>query len=268
MYGVSRLVRRGDKIVARVRETEAAQSLLLPNSCQHCENPACMVDCPTGAIGRDPEGEVFIRDALCTGCSACAKACPWDNIQMAPRPEGAARPAGQPGEYADIAVKCDECRDYESPACVSSCPTSSIFRVNPTTDIAEVRALFGRRDDPTAALPARSSGAIPVFSAALAAIAIGLVGWVMRGRGLFLPGRGWGYAAGIAAAAGMALLLAYSAPKRLTRLWMRKRDGARTEVRAKSRVEPQLHLHLAIGLVTVGLALAHAPPKLPGVSAG
>ena len=268
MYGVSRLVRRGDKMVARVRDAEAPQSLLLPSSCQHCENPSCMVDCPTGAIGRDPEGEVFIREALCTGCGACAKACPWDNIQMAPRPEGAPRPPGSPTEYADVAVKCDECRDYESPACVSACPTSAIFRVNPTTDIADVRALFGKRADPVTALPARSNGAIPISSAAIAGLAIGLVGWVMRARGHFQPGRGWGYAAGIMAAAGMALLLAYAAPKRLVRLWMRKRDGVRTEIRSKSRVEPQLHLHLAVGLVTVGLALAHAPPKLPAISAG
>lgn len=268
MYGVSRLVRRGDKVVARVRETEAPQSLLLPNSCQHCENPACMVDCPTGAIGRDPEGEVFIRDALCTGCSACAKACPWDNIQMAPRPEDAPRPAGQPGEYADIAVKCDECRDYESPACVSACPTSSIFRVNPTTDIADVRALFGKKADPTDALAPRTTAAIPILSAAIAALAIALVGWVMRARGHFQPGRGWGYAAGIAAAAGMLLLLAYAAPKRLVRLWMKKRDSVKTEVRAQSRVAPQLHLHLALGLITAGLALAHAPAKLPAISAG
>lgn len=268
MYGVSRLVRRGDKMVARVRDAEAPQSLLLPSSCQHCENPSCMVDCPTGAIGRDPDGEVFIREALCTGCGACAKACPWDNIQMAPRPEGAPRPPGNHAEYADVAVKCDECRDYESPACVSACPTSAIFRVNPTTDIADLRALFGGRADPSAPLPARRSAVVPVASAAIAALAIGLVGWVMRARGHFHPGRGWGYAAGIAAASGMALLLAYAVPKRLIRVWMKKRDGAKTEARAKSRVEPQLHLHLALGLVTAGLALAHAPPKLPSISAG
>ena len=40
---------------------------------------------PTGAIGRDPKGEVFIREDLCTGCGNCAKGCPLDNIQMAPR---------------------------------------------------------------------------------------------------------------------------------------------------------------------------------------
>ena len=268
LYGVSRLVRRGDKMVARVREAEAPQSLLLPASCQHCENPACMVDCPTGAIGRDPEGEVFIREALCTGCAACAKACPWDNIQMAPRPEGAPRPPGGAAEYADVAVKCDECRDYESPACVSACPTSAILRVNPTTDIADMRALLGRKASSSAALPVRRSAAIPLFSASIASIAIAIVGAVMRARGHFQPGRGWGYAAGITAAIGIGLLLAYAAPKRLVRLWMKKRDGVRTEVHATSKVEPQLHLHLAIGVLTAGLAIAHAPAKLPTVSAG
>ncbi|MEJ7731364.1 MAG: cyclic nucleotide-binding domain-containing protein [Polyangiaceae bacterium] len=121
LYGVARLVRRGDKMVTRVdasadparlragpldglaaalaSDAAIPQTLLLPNSCQHCENPACMVDCPTGAIGRDPAGEVFIRDALCTGCGACAKACPWDNIQMAPRPPGTPAPA-VPGPLA------------------------------------------------------------------------------------------------------------------------------------------------------------------------
>ena len=75
LYGAARLVRRGDKVVARVTSgREAPTSLLLPNSCQHCENPTCMVGCPTGAIGRDPDGEVFIRPELCTGCGACAKA--------------------------------------------------------------------------------------------------------------------------------------------------------------------------------------------------
>src|SRR5208282_5096057 len=74
MYGVARLVRRGDKIVARV----------------------------------DGRAE---SEELCTGCGACAKACPWDNIQMAARPLTALSPAG--GTYAEIAVKCDLCRGYE-----------------------------------------------------------------------------------------------------------------------------------------------------------
>src|SRR5690606_16842972 len=63
VHGVARLVRRGDKVVTSLRIAEQApRELLLPNSCQHCKNPVCMLDCPTGAIGREGEGEVFIRE--------------------------------------------------------------------------------------------------------------------------------------------------------------------------------------------------------------
>jgi Fe-S-cluster-containing dehydrogenase component len=90
--GISRLIRRGDKVVTQLAESgrSTGASLLLPNTCQHCRHAACMIDCPTGAIGRDPLGEVFIHASLCTGCGNCAKACPWDNIQLAPRPNAEA----------------------------------------------------------------------------------------------------------------------------------------------------------------------------------
>src|SRR5690606_27741730 len=56
--GVSRLIRSGDKILVPEGDSSGGfQNLLLPNTCQHCEHPACMIDCPTGAIGRDPQGE-------------------------------------------------------------------------------------------------------------------------------------------------------------------------------------------------------------------
>ncbi|MFO0755385.1 MAG: cyclic nucleotide-binding domain-containing protein [Byssovorax sp.] len=262
LYGVARLVRRGDKMVARVdgevSARETPRSLMLPSSCQHCENPACMVDCPTGAIGRDPEGEVFIREALCTGCGACAKACPWDNIQMAPRPLELQRSPG--GEHPELAVKCDLCRSYEAPACVQACPTGSIFRINPTEEIPDLRALFEARGPEN--VPAAQEGAPSlVLGAAIASIGIGAAGVVMHGRGLWWPTRGFGFYAGITAAIAMLLLLAYALPKRGVRLWMKKRraedEGERP--RTKSLLRPQLSIHLALGLLAPGLALAHAP---------
>ncbi|MBK8251165.1 MAG: cyclic nucleotide-binding domain-containing protein [Polyangiaceae bacterium] len=268
LYGVSRLVRRGDKVVARVGQGDAPQSLLLPSSCQHCEKPACLVDCPTGAIGRDPDGEVFIREALCTGCGACAKACPWENIQMAPRAPDAPRPSGLASEYADVAVKCDECRSYESPACVSACPTGAIFRLSPSTEMADLAALFGKKKSEKAERTSSPGVWIYLVSSAIAAIPIAVVGAVMRARGVFSPGYGWGFSAGIVAALGIVGLLVYAVPKRMTRLFMKKRDGVRTETRARSRVKPQFHLHLAIGILTLGFSIAHAPPKLPAASAG
>ncbi|WP_433937595.1 cyclic nucleotide-binding domain-containing protein [Sorangium cellulosum] len=280
VHGVSRLVRRGDKVLARVDDAEQAagqeapRSLLLPNSCQHCESPACMIECPTGAIGKDTGGEVFIRDALCTGCGACAKACPWENIAMAPRPAGAPRPGG--AGFADIAVKCDLCRDHDGPACVKACPTGSIFRVNPAEEIADVRDLLGgaRREQERAGA-GRSDTAL-LAGSAIAAAGLGAAGIAAHARGddAARPGEGAAWSAGVAAAVGMALLLLYAVPKRAgKRVWMRSRrrggeakergDAAAEErddgAPVRSRLRPHLSGHLAIGLVTAGLALAHAP---------
>lgn len=273
LHGEARIVRRGDKMVARVEaRSEAPRSLLLPNSCQHCENPSCMIDCPTGAIGREPDGEVFIREALCTGCGACAKACPWDNIQMATRPAEAARPAG--AAYPDVAVKCDLCRGYEGPACVQVCPTGSIFRMNPSEELADVRDLV--LGGSTARVEVQKRGASSaglVAGGAIAGAAIGVVGAIMHARGLWHADAGLGGAAGVLAAVGFVLLVLYAVPKRLVRLWMRKRGGdeiAEPRAPVASAVRPQLAVHLALGLVTTGLVFAHAPaqPIAPSTAGG
>jgi Fe-S-cluster-containing hydrogenase component 2 len=41
-----------------------------------------MFACPTAAVKRRPEGEIYIQYDLCIGCGACAIACPYDNIEM------------------------------------------------------------------------------------------------------------------------------------------------------------------------------------------
>ncbi|WP_437651227.1 cyclic nucleotide-binding domain-containing protein [Sorangium sp. So ce362] len=270
VHGVSRLVRRGDKIRAQVDDDahraleEAPRSLLLPNSCQHCESPACMIECPTGAIGKDTGGEVFIRDTLCTGCGACAKACPWENIAIAPRPAAAPRPGG--AGFPDLAVKCDLCREHDGPACVKACPTGSIFRVNPAEEIADVRDLLGgaRREQERSA--GQRGDAALLAGSAIAAAGLGAAGLSAHAHGGARPGEGAAWWAGAAAAVGIALLLLYAVPKRAgRRVWMRprRRDAAAEEASdaapVRSRLRPQLAGHLAIGLVTAGLALAHAP---------
>ncbi|HRI72047.1 MAG TPA: cyclic nucleotide-binding domain-containing protein, partial [Polyangium sp.] len=241
VHGQSRIVRRGDKMVARVdAEKKAPQSLLLPNSCQHCENPSCMIDCPTGAIGRDPGGEVFIREALCTGCGACAKACPWDNISMALRPETAHRPAG--GAYPDVAVKCELCRGYDGPACVQVCPTGSIFRINPSEELADVRELVkGSSSQTPLVAPPRPNDWGIVAGGAIAGLGLAAAGIVLHDRGLLRPGGGSGYWAGVFAAIVFGALLLYAGPKRLVRYWMQKKrikgdEGSTTPT--TSRVRP------------------------------
>lgn len=267
LYGTARLVRRGDKMIAQVeRQKEAPSHLLVPNSCQHCNNPSCMMGCPTGAIGRDPRGEVFVRPELCTGCGACAKACPWDNIQMAERPPGVPKPAGgEPGDYAQLAVKCDLCRDYEEgPACVQACPTASIFRINPAEEIADLRELLGGGRKKARAKSTSLIGISFVLSGLIAGFSIAAVGAVMRGRGLWRPALGLGYASGIAAAVGFGLLLVYAVPKRFMALGMHKRKTEKDNTdelgsnAVVSRTRPHFLFHLAIGFLAAGFAYSHA----------
>jgi Fe-S-cluster-containing dehydrogenase component len=282
LYGTSRLVRRGDRVtmnasaepsfdVFRMRAEDVAgpapaiargpKNLMLPGSCQHCENPACMVDCPTGAIGKEPSGEVFIRESLCTGCGACARACPWNNIQMAPRPKDAPRPAGFLAE--DLAVKCDLCKTFDrGPACVQVCPVEAIFRIDPSEELADVAAVLGKHT--RAAPSARKLGesAIPaLLGAFIASATVGAVGAVMQARGALSPSRGAGLGAGWLAALLMVGLLVYAAPKRGVRFWMKL--GKRTKAPARSVTRPHYVAHLVLGLFAMGVAMAHAPGALP-----
>ncbi|HEX4515699.1 MAG TPA: cyclic nucleotide-binding domain-containing protein, partial [Polyangiaceae bacterium] len=228
--GVSRLLRHGDVVVAKMRGE--ARTLLLPSSCQHCKNPACMIDCPTGAITRDARGEVHIREELCTGCGSCAKACPWDNVQMAPRADDKRRLTIVQAS-AQVAVKCDLCHDRaEGPACVSACPTDAIVRIDPSVELDEVCAVLDKRAPRSPDVAPRRSlhaTAIVCASAMLAAGAFFALDESPRFGGLVLL-------------AMFASLASYAIVKRVLR-W---------------RVRPHFVAHLAIGTTSLGVAAAHA----------
>ena len=46
-------------------------------SCNHCESPACMAACPTGAIDKREDGAVILDREVCKGDGACVEACPY-----------------------------------------------------------------------------------------------------------------------------------------------------------------------------------------------
>lgn len=267
-HGESRLVRRGDTFVVSLgKEGVVPTTLSLPNTCQHCRNAACMVDCPTGAIGRDVGGEVFIREALCTGCGSCVAACPWENISLAPREETLSL-------SPTVAVKCDLCRGYESPACVQACPTEAIFRIEPERDIAELRHLLGTE---AASVPfsrpsaeGLSLGAVGIALSAAASLAFAGLGFAMQRAGTWYPSSAVGIACASLAAICMAMLAGYAVPKRMVRLWMRKANplAERALVVPRSRLRPLLAMHVAIGLVGCAAAMAHAGVRLPSSPAG
>jgi Fe-S-cluster-containing dehydrogenase component len=93
-----------------------------PRSCLHCEEPACVTVCPTGAsYKRAEDGIVLVNEDLCIGCKLCSWACPYGAREY---------------DYdAGVMKKCTLCIDkiYNEnldpadrvPACVATCPTSA-----------------------------------------------------------------------------------------------------------------------------------------------
>lgn len=81
-------------------------------NCNHCDNPACMQVCPTGAMHRDEQGFVSVDHGRCVGCKYCELTCPY-NVPSFDEELGQMR-------------KCDGCSERvaagENPICVDACP--------------------------------------------------------------------------------------------------------------------------------------------------
>ncbi|MGE0550146.1 MAG: 4Fe-4S dicluster domain-containing protein [Kofleriaceae bacterium] len=119
-------------------------------TCRTCTDQRCIDPCAYDSIKFDAQKkEVVINESSCTGCTACAQACPYGAIDMveiereAPmfKPEFKARldkksslkfGPGTPrvARARRIANKCDHCMAYGDQACVSACPTGSLIEIN------------------------------------------------------------------------------------------------------------------------------------------
>ena len=97
-------------------------------SCNHCEKPACVAVCPTGALYKTEEGPVLYDNELCIGCEKCS-ICPY----------------GQPKLIPELGVvrKCDTCYAIRmaggNPACVDACPQRALD----FGDLDELKAKYG-----------------------------------------------------------------------------------------------------------------------------
>ena len=101
---------------------QPAQTLHFPRSCLHCETPACVTVCPTGAsYKRAEDGIVLVDENKCIGCKLCSWACPYG--------------AREYSEVEGVMKKCTLCVDRiyndkldevdRQPACVQACPTKA-----------------------------------------------------------------------------------------------------------------------------------------------
>lgn len=104
----------------------------LPMQCQHCDRPACLANCSTGATQQREDGIVWVDYELCIGCGNCIEACPYEGVRTTID--------GEPEYYLDIQTgevdapqhkastteKCNFCYNLidrgEVPACMQLCP--------------------------------------------------------------------------------------------------------------------------------------------------
>jgi CRP-like cAMP-binding protein len=109
---------------------------LVATSCRSCSDPVCLPVCPVGSIRRRDSLEIVIED-WCIGCSKCADACPYGNINMHEMiPEkGAADDEGEDSAKKKArvqtkAITCDLCSGVGGePMCVYACPHDAAHRV-------------------------------------------------------------------------------------------------------------------------------------------
>jgi len=84
---------------------------MLPRMCNHCDSPACISVCPTGATFQTQDGIVLIDQDTCVGCGYCVQSCPYEARYI--------------HEEKGIADKCTFCvHRLEAgllPACVETC---------------------------------------------------------------------------------------------------------------------------------------------------
>jgi Fe-S-cluster-containing dehydrogenase component len=164
-----------------------SRTVHFPRSCLHCDEPACVTVCPTGAsYKRTSDGIVLVDEDKCIGCQLCSWACPYGAREF----------------DVDVGVmkKCTLCIDriYNQtldeadrvPACVAACPTSARHfgdLGDPTSAVSQLVAERGGVDlmpemgyRPTNTyLPPRSR-AQAAAAPALVPVAAegGLLGWV------------------------------------------------------------------------------------------
>ncbi|HYF96378.1 MAG TPA: 4Fe-4S dicluster domain-containing protein [Symbiobacteriaceae bacterium] len=103
----------------------------VPKLCNHCEDPACVSVCPTGAsFKRSEDGIVLINQDDCIGCKYCMVSCPYGVRYL--------------DESKGVVDKCTWCvhrvEQGVVPSCVNTCITGArIFGDlnDPHSDIAK-----------------------------------------------------------------------------------------------------------------------------------
>ncbi len=86
-------------------------------SCNHCEKPLCLKNCPALAYTKDEKSGAVLHDASkCIGCKYCTWACPYDAPKF--------------NDKTKTIEKCNFCieliKNDDKPNCAKLCPTGAL----------------------------------------------------------------------------------------------------------------------------------------------
>jgi len=90
----------------------AYQRLNISMACNHCDDPVCLIGCPTRAYTKFAEYGAVIQDPdICFGCGYCTWVCPYNAPQLDP----------VKGEVSKCNMCVDRLEVNLKPACVAAC---------------------------------------------------------------------------------------------------------------------------------------------------
>ncbi|WP_300253863.1 sulfate reduction electron transfer complex DsrMKJOP subunit DsrO [Bradyrhizobium sp.] len=107
----------------RLRDARTGQDREVPVMCQHCDKPACVDVCPTGASFKRPDGIVLVDKHICIGCRFCMMACPYKARSFVHEPVTDQKPWAPRGKgTVEGCTLCVHRLDAgRPPACVETC---------------------------------------------------------------------------------------------------------------------------------------------------
>ena len=111
--------------IRRVRQINAAAPgghAFVSMACNHCDEPACVANCPVGAYQKMDNGLVVQDHDKCIGCKTCIEACPFH--------------APSYDEATSTTYKCDGCANRH----VS--PSQTTYLAHPFLSNSPLRLFF------------------------------------------------------------------------------------------------------------------------------
>ena len=124
-------------------------------ACQHCDSPACVEACPTGASEKRDDGIVTVDAEKCIGCKSCIAACPYEvRTLLDSEPqwqlEFSVGDPEVPEHKGNTVEKCTFCVQRidrgERPACVDVCQACARYFGDLDDESSEISQILKERE--------------------------------------------------------------------------------------------------------------------------